>query len=176
MDAIAILLDIVKLILPALVVFATVYFMLKKFFDFEQKRKILELRMTNQRTSLPIRLQAYERLALLLERLSVNSLILRVKKGGMTASDLQVALLSEIRAEFDHNLSQQIYVSAEAWQNIVAAKEATAKLINIAYGTVTPQASAMDLSKMIFEKSIAENYPPTYRALLVLKKEAQEMM
>ena len=167
--------QLLMILLPSLVIVGVVYVLLKKFFDAEERRRFYEMRATTHKVALPIRLQAYERLSLLLERLSVNNLILRVKKPGMDAGDLQAQLLAEIRAEFDHNLSQQIYVSNETWAHIVAAKENLVKTINYCYSSMGGQGSALDLSKIIFEVSMNEETPMTYKALLLLKKEAQEL-
>ncbi|RYD81393.1 MAG: hypothetical protein EOP53_06495 [Sphingobacteriales bacterium] len=169
------IMDVLKFTIPAALVVAAVYVLLQKFFENEEKKRYYELRNNTQKSILPIRLQAYERLTLLLERLSVNNLILRVKKPGMSAADLMGSLLSEIRAEFDHNLSQQIYISHEAWQYVTNGKEALIKLINISYSSLPQGASSMDLSKAIFENAMKEDYPATYKALLYIKKEAQEL-
>ncbi|MGZ5243074.1 MAG: DUF7935 family protein [Bacteroidia bacterium] len=169
------IMDVLKFTIPAVLVVAAMYILLKKFFENEEKKRYYELRNNTHKSILPIRLQAYERLTLLLERLSVNNLILRVKKPGMSAADLMQALLAEIRAEFDHNLSQQIYVSHEAWQYVSNGKEGLVKLINISYSTLPQGASSMDLSKAIFENAMKEDYPATYKALLYIKKEAQEL-
>jgi hypothetical protein len=167
--------DVIKFTLPAVLVLIGVFVLLKKFFENEERKRYFELRANNIKASLPIRLQAYERMALLMERLNVNNLIMRVKKPGMSAADLQGSLLAEIRAEFDHNLSQQIYISHEAWQNIVAAREGTARLINMSYSQIHTEATALDFSKVIFDNLMKEEHPPTFRALLFIKKEAQEM-
>lgn len=175
MDTRQLIIQTLLFIIPAAVVLAASYIVMKKFFENEERKRFYELRMNNHRLTLPIRLQAYERLSLLMERISLNNLILRVKKTGMTASDLQVALLAEIRAEFDHNLSQQIYVSSETWQTISNAKESTIKLINIACSKVPPNATALDLSKVIFELAMKEEAPVSYLALQFLKQDAKEL-
>ncbi len=167
--------DVLKFTIPAVLVVAAIYVLLKKFFENEERKRYYDFRNNTHKSILPIRLQAYERLALLLERLSVNNLILRVKKPGMSANDLMQSLLAEIRAEFDHNLSQQIYVSHEAWQYVYNGKEALVKLINLSYSSLPQGSSSMDLSKAIFENAMKEDYPATYKALLYIKKEAQEM-
>jgi hypothetical protein len=167
--------QIILFIVPGLMVLLVTYVILKKFFENEERRRFYQLRMDNQRISLPIRLQSYERLALLMERLSINNLILRVKKQGMSANDLQGALLAEVRAEFDHNLSQQIYVSHEAWQMIVNAKESVIKLINLSYSSLPQGASSLDLSKVIFENSMREETSAPYNALIFMKQEAKEL-
>lgn len=169
------IMDVLKFTIPAALVLLAMYVLLKKFFENEERKRYFELRNNTHKSILPIRLQAYERLALLLERLSVNNLILRVKKPGMSAADLMQALLAEIRAEFDHNLSQQIYVSHEAWQYVTNGKEGLVKLINLSYSSIPQGSSSMDLSKAIFENAMKEDYPATYKALLYIKKEAQEL-
>lgn len=167
--------NIIQFIVPAAIVFFTAYFFIRKFFDAEERRRYYELKASNQKVALPIRLQAYERLTLLLERLSINSLILRTKKPGMTSAELQGALLSEIRVEFDHNLSQQLYITSHAWSMVVNAKEEIVKLINLSASKLPPNASSMDLSKVIFEKSMSMDKSPIQLAIQYLKKEAQEL-
>ena len=175
MSAADTLLDILKYLLPGLLMLAIAYIILKKFFDNEERKRFFELRAANQKIALPIRLQAYERLVLLLERISVNNLLLRVKKSGMSAMDFQTALMGEIRAEFEHNLSQQVYVSPEAWEMTVSAKESIVKMINIAYSQLQSNANALDLSKAVFELAMKQEALPGYKAILYLKKEAEEL-
>ena len=167
--------NIISTLLSAGLVLGAVYMLLNKFFDNEERRRYHELRANNQKISLPIRLQAYERLTLLLERLSINNLIVRVKKSGMSAADLQAALINEIRAEYDHNLSQQIYISNDAWANVVNAKESIIRQIHVCYSTLPSGASSLDLSKAIFESNMREEMPATFKSILVLKEEAQQI-
>lgn len=166
---------ILAFIVSGALVLGAAYLITKRFFDNEERKRFYELKQNNHRITLPIRLQAYERLTLLLERMTLNNLILRVKQHGMTATDLQVALLAEIRAEFEHNLSQQVYISDEAWQFIVNSKENTVRLINLSYSKLPSGASSLDLSKFIFEHAINEENQPTTAALHYLKKEAREL-
>ncbi|MFI5135644.1 MAG: hypothetical protein ACHQD9_07305, partial [Chitinophagales bacterium] len=103
-------LDILKYVVPSIITFLTAYVVLKLFLGGEKDRKELEVRAAHYKDALPIRLGAYERLTLLLERITPTNLLQRVNKPGMTSLDLQKALISNIRMEFEHNLSQQIYV------------------------------------------------------------------
>jgi len=162
-------------VLPALVVFITVYFMLSKYFENEQRRRMHEIKSESLKLTLPIRLQAYERLALLMERLTVNNLVLRVKRSGMSAQELQGGLLTEIRLEFEHNLSQQIYVTHETWQMVNNAKDELVRLINASASTLVDGADGLALTKTIFEMAMKMEIQPTYRALLYINKEAQEL-
>jgi hypothetical protein len=114
--------DILKITIPALLVFLAGYLALSAMIRNDANRRRLELMLNNQKVTLPLRLQAYERLTLFLERISPESLIVRVNKAGMSAQKLQTALLESIRAEWEHNLSQQLYVSHEAWELVKNAK------------------------------------------------------
>ena len=96
------LLDILKYILPSLVVFVAVYFVLISFLENDSKKRIMEIKLANQKTITPIRLQAYERIVLFLERISPNNLILRVSRKEYNAFQLQSSLIKTIRGEFEH--------------------------------------------------------------------------
>ncbi len=165
------LLDIAKYILPSVVVFAACFYIIKTFLTEDYRKKMLELRMGNQKLITPIKLQAYERIALFLERIALNNLIVRVYKPGMSARLLQAELLKAIRSEFEHNLSQQIYLSNDSWNATKTAKEEIIKVINIASSKVSDEANGTDLSKVIFELITKVDKLPTEYALELLKME-----
>ena len=79
--------EILKITLPALIVFLTAYFLFRDMLENGQKRREFEFRVNNSKQVTPVRLQAYERLALLLERISPQSLLIRVSPHNLTASD-----------------------------------------------------------------------------------------
>src|ERR1700741_706539 len=112
------LFEIVKIILPAGIVFITTYYLVKNFLDHESRKKTLDLKLANQAVITPIRLQAYERVVLFLERINPNSMVMRLNKTG-SAANFQGELLKTIRNEFEHNLSQQIYMSSKAWESVL---------------------------------------------------------
>lgn len=161
--------------LPSLVVFFTALFMLKKFFDHEQKKMKLQIAMDNEQLIDPIRLQAYERLVLFLERINPESMILRLSKSGMTSHELRSEIHSTIRMEFEHNLAQQIYVSHEAWEVIKSAKGNLTKLVNQCGDRVNPKGPAMDLARCILETIMGMNKPPVQIAIDFLKQELKEL-
>ena len=167
-------LEILKYTLPALVVFATAYVMFQGFLRQEAIKLQKQASDRNRKTVLPIRLQAYERLALLLERISPESIIMRVNKPGMTAKQLHSELLSSIRAEFDHNMSQQVYISNEAWEFIIEARANVISLINTAAIQVKDEATALTLSQKIFEQAMERKVQPTKEAMQFLKKEMEQ--
>jgi hypothetical protein len=163
--------EFLKYLIPALVVFGVVYFLLKSFFDNEFIRRQSRLKLEQNKLVTPLKLQAYERLVILMERMNPNSLIFRVSKPGISASQLKIELISDINNEFNHNVSQQIYISSQAWQMVRVAKEEMVNIINSSYAGLGPNAVGIDLNKAIFERMIQMEHVPTNRALEFLRKE-----
>lgn len=103
-----------------------------------------------------LQLQAYERLILLTERIALPGLIGRMKQDGISARQMQALLTEAIRQEFDHNVTQQIYVSTESWDAVRNLKEQNIFIINQVASFLPPQATALDLNKHLLEM-IAQN-------------------
>ncbi len=101
--------------------------------------------------SLKLRLQAYERLALLTERLALNNLISRIPNSGLSAKQMQASLVEAIKTEYEYNISQQVYVSPEAWRAVNNLKEQNIYIVNQLSATLPNQATAMDLNKQIID-------------------------
>ncbi len=159
---------------PSLIVFLTAYLILKNYSEKELHKKRFEVKMKNQSLITPIRLQAYERITLFLERIEPNSMIMRTQTPMMTTKQLQSELLLSIRTEFEHNLSQQIYVSQPGWEVVKSAKENTVKIINSAVDNVKEDDPAIELSKVIFSKIIEVGKSPSSIAIEYLKKEVNQ--
>ncbi len=98
-----------------------------------------------------LQLQAYERLVILADRIAIPNLISRNSQPGLGKTDMQVLLTQTIKQEFDHNLSQQIYVSAEAWDAVRNLKEQNMHLINQVASILPPEANGMDLNKKLLD-------------------------
>ncbi|MBI3512110.1 MAG: hypothetical protein HY064_15740 [Bacteroidetes bacterium] len=174
-DLLTTILDMLKYLLPSLVVFAAAYLVVKNFLDTETKRRLAEIRLANQNVVTPIRLQAYERMSIFLERIHPHILITRTHKSGMSARLLQAELTKTIRTEFEHNLSQQIYMSNHAWEMVKTAKEEITKLVNVAASKLPDTATGVDLSQMILQISQQIEKMPTQVALEYLKKEVGQV-
>lgn len=145
-----ILLELLKSVLPALVVFLTVYTMLKQHFAHQEKLKAAELNKTYRQDTLPLRLQAYERMTMFLERISLPKLILRIRTESMNSRDLQIALNVALEQEYDHNSTQQMYMSSGLWELIRMAKGEVGSIINTAAKSLPENATGLDLSRAIF--------------------------
>lgn len=115
-------LEILKYILPALIVFITVYYLMKNYIKGQLNLKRIENQQAHDKLSLPLRLQAYERLILLCERMSIDDLLLRLRTRDMNSMELKNVLMLAVKQEFDHNLAQQLYVSEKLWEILSTAK------------------------------------------------------
>jgi len=167
--------EILKIVLPAIIVFLTAYFLFRDMLENSQKQREFEFRIKNGKKITPVRLQAYERLALLLERISPQSLLMRVSPSDVTAFEYHQQLLAHIRQEFEHNFSQQIYVSAILWETIRGARENLIGIINKSAEEVNSDAPALALSKKIIENYIEEEDQPILIAMNELKKEVGKL-
>lgn len=168
--------EILKIILPAGAVFAAAYLIVKNFLDNDQKRRDSELKKLNQASTMPLRLQAYERIVLFLERVNPSSLVVRVNKNGMNAQQLHLELIKTIKSEYEHNLSQQIYMSAGAWELVKNAKEEIIKLVNISSTKIPQENSSNELAMMVI--NITSNLGkklPNDIALDYIKKEVSHI-
>lgn len=166
-------LEILKFALPSIFLLLLAYLMLSNFMDNEENRRLYFLKKETQKSALPIRLQAYERITLFLERISPNSLLVRVPAKGLKVRDYQQLLVQQVRSEFEYNLSQQIYVSEEAWRMVVHAKSATVGIINKIAGELDPNSDGVELGKSILNYSMEMETFPTKKALNFLKSEVQ---
>lgn len=163
--------DILKITIPALIVFLTSWLVLRYMIRNDQDKRRQELILQNSRTVTPIKLQAYERIILLLERISLESLLVRVSSTDMTAQQLHSTLLNTIRSEFEHNLSQQIYMSQQAWEVVRNARSNMIKIINSEAEKMPANASGMALSKQLLERIMELDKEPTRAAIDYVKNE-----
>ena len=170
-----VLLEILKYTVPALVVFFTVLVMMRNWAKNEESRRKSEFNMHISDEILPIRLQAYERSILLLERISPESMIMRLSRNDYTARQLVQELLTNITSEFDHNIAQQTYMSTEAWEKMKAAKNQVINLINDTAKEVNPDAKGTTLGKLMLERLTELKSPPTQVAIDFLKQEVKTL-
>ncbi|MET7254154.1 hypothetical protein [Dyadobacter fermentans] len=135
----------------------------------------VDVRSKNIEITLPLRLQAYERMCLFLERITPNNLLLRLVPSAVSALELQQIILHEIREEYNHNVAQQLYVSTHAWEQIVNAMNETVAIVNQAAAEVSADAPAADLAKKVFAHVIEKEVQPSTHALKVLKEEIRNV-
>jgi hypothetical protein len=166
--------EILTIAIPAVIVFLTAYFLLDRMLKNDAERRIFELRKQNHSILTPIRLRAYERLALFLERTTPNSLIVSVINSEMNCMQMHAKLLETIRQEYTHNIAQQVYVSDEVWEGVVAAKESLIKLINTCAASCQAHEPATVLAEKIIQLYAMSENTPTEIALDMLKDEIRK--
>lgn len=174
MTVVQTILEILKYILPAIIVLIATSLIVKRFLINETERKRLAIFSEGQETTLRLRLQAYERLALYMERIHPRVLVPRVYSSDMTVRDLQTVLVSAISAEYEHNLSQQIYVSSQVWKTVQSVKEQELAMINQVAGLLNPDSPAKELHQKIVDFVVSnENDLPVEVALEIINSEAK---
>jgi len=152
-----------------------VFRFLKKQTDKEVIKLRSELHKQRQEFFLPSRLDAYQRSVLLLERIHPNSLIMRAHNPKLNATLFQAELVKTVRSEFEHNLAQQIFITAGTWEIIRNSKDEVIKLIHMAGSQMNEKSTSTDLSEKIFEIIAQLEEFPTSIAVKIVKKEFQEL-
>ncbi|NML23407.1 hypothetical protein HHL16_21180 [Pseudoflavitalea sp. G-6-1-2] len=124
-----------------------------------------------------LQLQAYERLILLTDRIALPNLINRVNQPGLSARDMQMVLTQHVKQEFEHNVTQQIYVSAESWDAVRNLKDQNILIINQVASFLPAEASGQDLSRALLEM-LMQNPKATLHTVVsdVLSFEAKKLM
>ena len=167
------IIEIISYTIPALITGGIALYFFKYHISNEEKRRNYLLRKENQNIALPIRLQAYERLTLFLERVSPAKLLVRIKPTGNNPINYHKKLLLNIDQEFEHNLAQQIYVTESGWNAVVAAKNGISQIIRTSAAN-TEIETAEQLRENIIQKTL-DNESPTLTALSFLKNEVQKI-
>jgi hypothetical protein len=167
--------DLAKVLLPATIFLYGMYLLVRSFINRDIELRRLEVRSRAIETILPNRIQAYERVCLFLERISPQNMLLRLNTPGIPAREFHRMLLDEIRNEYNHNVSQQIYMSEDVWNLVKNAKEDLIIQINEASQSMPQEATSLDLAKKIFELAMDKKIDPMGHALSEVKKEIQQV-
>jgi len=170
------ILDILKYALAGLIVFFAGWFVIKNYLNERLNFQRMELKRAGLKHTLPLRLQAYERIVLFLERINPSSMLIRLHSPGMGAREMQALVIADIRAEYQHNISQQLYVSDRAWATVKQVKEDTVSMINSAVNALPENASALDLSRAVLSHlANLETENPYDLALTIIKGDMQSL-
>ncbi|MEO5648277.1 MAG: hypothetical protein ABIQ56_07925 [Chitinophagaceae bacterium] len=158
----------------AVVMFLTMAWMIAEFTG--MKNEMRERLGINNET-LKLQLQAYERVTLLVERISLRNLIGRIPSAGISAREMQGILIESTKTEYDYNLSQQVYVTHDAWRAINNLKEQNIYIINQLAATLPPQATALDLNKRIVDYLMTDEKASLHSIVLeALSYEAKKLL
>jgi hypothetical protein len=161
------------LILPSIAFMFIVILILKKQTSIAETSNSIALKKERQQHFLPLRVDAYQRMILFMERISPNSLIMRTFQNEKPAKVFQTELLETIRQEYEHNVAQQLFISPKGWKLIRESKEEIVKIINLAASQVDENATSLDLSSKIFEITSQLKHIPTEVTNEILISELQ---
>ena len=165
------LIELLSYTLPAVITGVVAYY----FFDLhtknEEGRRRYLLNKEAQKDALPIRLQAFERMTLFLERINLAKLLIRITPISEDKNDYENYVIAQIEQEFEHNLTQQIYMSDECWTIIVTAKNATIQMIRKA--NLSDRVDNANKLREVILTDLMEKQSPSNTALAYIKNEVQ---
>ena len=163
------ILEIIAYTLPSIITGGVAYFLFTSYFKDQQNTRRWLLQKENQKDALPLRLQAYERMALFLERINPTKLLIRVTPISSNKNDYENYIIAQIEQEFEHNLTQQIYLSDECWTIILTAKNATIQTIRKT--NMSERVDSADKLREVILSDLMEKQSPSTAALSYLKNE-----
>lgn len=157
------------LMVAALVILAR----LSKMKDAELRNgKTMELKVQALKIIMPLKVQAYERFLLYLERVQLPQLVKRIYTPGMEKGAFHLKLLQSVREEFEHNLAQQLYVSNTTWNAVVNAKEELINQINTTFEQLKDEEDVSILAQSL----VALPNPVVEQAIAVLKRDFERLL
>ncbi|RYE16668.1 MAG: hypothetical protein EOP51_25370 [Sphingobacteriales bacterium] len=169
------LLDILKYTVSGLGVVWLAFYMAKPYLDRSDQIQLIDLKKTLSSQTLPLKLQAYERVVLFIERVNPANMLIRLNATSFTAAELQGLIITEIRNEFQHNITQQLYVSNRAWNLVKRIKDDTLGIVNSAVKALPENASGLDLSKAILGHLSQLEDNPYDIGLGLVKKDLEDL-
>lgn len=170
------MIEILKYCVPALCVLLATWIVMHKFYKSEAEKRLWELKRLSQKEISPLRMRAYERLSLLLERTTPEHMLIELNLGEMTILQVQQHLMRTIRMEYDHNLSQQIYVSDQVWEAILAARDQMVAFINTMAQQMPPESTALEYAKILITAYKSNGQTANDNAMLALRQEARTLL
>ncbi|MBL7817471.1 MAG: hypothetical protein JNL70_20870 [Saprospiraceae bacterium] len=173
------MLNIIAILLFLLIFAAAAYFIFtltKQYLDNRHQAQLIDLQQQRMQPTLPLRLQACERLILLCERISIPNLISRLRTEGASVNDLRMAMIIAIQQEFEHNITQQLYVSENLWNIIILARNNTADIVNMVAQKLSPQADSSVLINELFQFLNEQNSDSVSKAQAAIRQEVAGMM
>src|SRR3569833_1698496 len=170
------LLELVKFTLAGIGTVYVAFYLIKPYLERSEKLQLMELKKSTTALTLPLRFQAYERLIVFVERVNPANMLVRLHGTQYSAHELHSLVVSEIREEFQHNVSQQIYVSERAWNVIKRVKDDTMSIITNAIKAMPENATGLELSKTVLAHMASLQDNPYDIATSMIRKDMEELM
>ncbi|WP_140485894.1 hypothetical protein [Flavobacterium sp. GSA192] len=167
------IIEIIAYTIPSVITGGVAYFLFNSHFKDQQNTRRWLLQKDNQKTALPLRLQAYERMTLLMERINPSQLMVRINPVSTDKNDYANYVIAHIEQEFEHNIAQQIYLSDKCWTVILTAKNAIVQMIRSV--TKNEKITNADELRTAIISELLEKTSPTNTALAFIKNEVAEL-
>ena len=167
------IIEILAYTIPSLITGGVAYFLFQSHFKDQQKTRLWLIQRDNQKIALPLRLQAYERMTLFMERIHPSQLMVRINPISTNKNDYENYIIAHIEQEFEHNIAQQIYISDKCWTVILTAKNATVQMIRNA--AKNEKVTNADELRTFVITELLEKTSPITTALSFIKNEVAEL-
>jgi hypothetical protein len=169
------LLDILKYTVAGIGIVYIAFYLFRPYLDKSNNLQLLDLKKAINSQTLPLRLQAYERLVLFTDRINPTNLLIRLNGNGYSAAELHSLIVADIRNEYQHNVTQQIYVSDRAWAVTKRIKEDTLSVVNNAVKALPETATGFDLGKIILNHLSRLEENPYDIATNLIRKDLEDL-
>ena len=163
------IIELLSYTIPSLITGGVAYYLFNSYFKDQQNTRRWLLQKENQKDALPLRLQAFERMVLFLERINPTKLLIRITPNSTDKNDYENLVIAQIEQEFEHNLTQQIYMSDECWTIIVTAKNATIQMIRNT--NMSSDVNTADKLREVILSNLMAKQTPSSAAISFLKNE-----
>ena len=167
------IIEILAYTIPSLITGGVAYYLFDSYFKDQQNTRRWLLQKDNRKDTLPLRLQAYERMTLFVERINPSQLLVRIAPISDDKNEYANYVIAQIEQEFEHNLTQQIYISDECWSIITTAKNATIQMIRM--GTKSEKVSDANQLREVILTDLLEKQSPSSAALAIIKNEVGQL-
>lgn len=167
--------EVIKIAIAGIAVVFVAFYLLKPFLENKEKLQLLELKKATGTQTLPLRLQAYERIILYIDRVNPANLLVRLNASAYTAAELHSLIVTEVRNEYQHNVTQQLYISTRAWQVVKRMKDDTLNLTKSAMQALPEGATGLDLGKTILSHLSKLETDPYDIATSLIRAEVEEL-
>lgn len=172
----ALVIELLQIVLPALIVYLTATRLLGDHLRVQERVLFAQHRSQVRAATLPVQLQAYERLSIFCERIAIPNLLLRLQQPDQTAGELKVTLYLAIQQEYEHNVSQQVYMSEQLWSILRQARDNTLQAIESVSDIVEPQLPGRELARALIAQAAPGSNRSLGLALAAIKTEAGQIL
>lgn len=169
------IIEVLKIAIAGIAVVMVAFYLARPYLDNKEKLQLLDYKKNLSQQTLPLRLQGYERVMLLVDRINPASMLLRLNAPGYSAAELHSVLITEVRNEFQHNVTQQLYVSDKTWYVVRSIKDDTLNLINNIGKSLPEGASGLEMGKAILGHLSQQEKNQYDVAAAIIRAELQEL-